>query len=726
MQVPLFKKQLVLVGGGHANVQVMVAFAQRPLADVSIILVSDRVMAGYSGMLPGWIAGQYNKDQSHIDLARLCKVCGITFIHDRLVAINANEQLVRCRQHPDIYYDILSINTGSLPLNSSLNTPDNVLPIKPVETFIRAFATQLEKQGLSAKITIVGGGVAAVEVTFSLLQRYREYSDLKFQLCHRGTQLLTNVNAFARRRLRSKLHSMGVDVHSDFNLLKSNDNYLEAENGTQLESDITVLCTGGTPPEWLEDCALETSADGFISVTPQLQSSSHDNVFAAGDVAEIVGQKLERAGVFAVRQGVYLAKNCRNALSEQALETYRPQKRFLKLISTGKQSALAAKGFLAFNGHWVWRWKHYIDEKFVNRFNDFKLMQRQQVATALPLDEEMRCNGCAAKIENAILRQSLKVFGVDKETKFSDDAAAISVPKDKILIQSVDFYRAIIDDPYINAQVTLNHALNDCYAMGAIPHSVQVMLGVVAASDAIQANLLTRINTAIIDGLKESGASVVGGHTAETSEPTLGFTVNSFANQDLLWEKGTIKNGDDLILVKPIGSGVMFAGHQQGLANGEDIEACIENMLQSNHDAAMALREFPVNACTDISGFGLSGHLYEMLPDTGFSIEINLSNLPTLPGALTLLENGIRSSLHAANRAGSEQIKNLETMKDHEKVELLFDPQTSGGLLFSLPPANSADALKEVHQRGYRAVIIGRVSQPEAILGKPSTLAVTS
>ena len=706
MQVNSLKKQLILVGGGHANVQVILSFAMRPLRDVSVVLISDQILAGYSGMLPGWIAGHFTREQTHIDLSKLCSVCGVTFIHTAVTNIDTVAQSVICKKRPAFYYDLLCINTGSKPAVLTSTAEEAVIPIKPVEEFLVRLDACLKSKEDKVIVSIIGAGVAGVEVMFALCERYSHQSNIHYQLVTSDTGIVPRLNNSARKFLRDELKSLNVSTKTQFRLKNIEQGKMIAQNGDEIPSDITILCSGGKPPAWLEKVNLDKDKDGFIQVNDSLQSVSSTNVFAAGDIASIQGNELEKSGVYAVRQGELLTRNLRKALQGSSLKSYRPQKSFLKLISLGHEKALAVRGPFATAGKWVWKWKWRIDTRFVDRFNDFTMQQKLTGDFAQDPDDQMRCSGCAAKIGQSVLNESLSEI---ENTFIKDDSALVRSDASGRLFQSVDFFRSLIDDHYLNTLITLNHAFNDSYAMGLIPETIMSMIALPPASDQIQKNRLAQIHAGIRDGLAESGSRLIGGHTAESSEAIQGFSVNAMSADKILWSNQGMKAGDALLLSKPLGTGVLFAAYAEGKVSGEVISHAIASMLQTHYQAVKELRDEPVNACTDVTGFGLLGHLTQMMPETGVKIALHLNALPILDGAEDLLNSGFRSSLHQDNRSAISILNNADTIEASPVSEILFDPQTAGGLLLSIP-ADSADrAYEKLVTAGYQAVIIGSV-----------------
>ena len=225
--------------------------------------------------------------------------------------------------------------------------------------------------------------------------------------------------------------------------------------------------------------------------------------------------------------------------------------------------------------------------------------------------------------------------------------------------------------------------------------------------------------------LNEAGCALIGGHTGEGKELALGFAVNGLIADNLtaVLRKGGMRPGDVLILTKPIGTGTMFAAHKRNLARGRWIDAALASMQVSNRAAASSLLTHGASACTDLTGFALMGHLLEMTQPSGVNAEIDLAALPLLDGAAEMVAAGVLSSLHSANLDLRRALGNLEEAKNHPNFALLFDPQTAGGLLASLPLDRVDACITELHSLGYPAArkigrILAKGDAPEAIFLK--------
>jgi selenide,water dikinase len=741
-------RDIVLVGGGHSHVGVLRRFGMHPLPGVRLTVICRDTHTPYSGMLPGYIAGHYGYDEVHIDLRRLARFAGARFLRDEAVGLDRGARKVLCRGRPPMPYDVLSINIGSTPQMAGVaGTEQHVVPVKPIHGFDARWRLLLErvrKHAGATRIAVVGGGAGGVELTLAMQYRLRDElralsrdpDELVFHLLTRDPDILPTHNARVRRAFDRVLVGRGVVVHRNAEVNQVSATRVRAAGGETVEADEIVWVTraGGAP--WLRQTGLALDADGFIRVSDMLQSVTDPNVFAAGDIASMVDYPLEKAGVFAVRQGPPLAENLRRAVEGRALKPYRPQRRWLALISTGDRHAVASRGRLGVEGAWVWRWKDWIDRRFMAKFSELPEMEHaaSTVASPVKLDREeaaqaisalaMRCGGCGAKVGATVLSRALgALHPVERGDVLiglhaPDDAAVVRVPPGKAMVHTVDFFRAFIDDPYLFGKIAANHALGDIFAMGAEAQSATAIVTVPPGLEAKVQDVLFQMMSGAVEVLNEADCALVGGHTGEGRELALGFAVNGLVDADMssVMRKSGMRPGDVLLLTKPIGTGTLLAAHERLQARGRWIDAALASMCQSNRLGAQCLREHGASACTDLTGFGLLGHLVEMTRPSGVDAELDLAALPVLEGAEETSAAGILSSLQPANVRLRRALRNQQEALSHPRYPLIFDPQTAGGLLASIPAQRAAACLGALRALGYEhAAAIGRVlAQGEA------------
>lgn len=746
-------KDIVLVGGGHSHVGVLRSFAMQPMPGIRLTLICTDVHTPYSGMLPGYVAGHYGYDDVHIDLWRLAECAGARLYHSEVMGLDLQRKQVLCRNRPAVPYDVLSINIGSTPqLNNVPGAAEHATAVKPVAQFSQRWQTLLQRMenpcptsnGKKTTIAVVGAGAGGVELLLAMQwrlqntisQRGADPNDLKFHLFTNHVHILPTHNARVRKHFETELERRKVQVHNHSAVTQVGPGQLFTASGFCVDADEIFWVTQAAGAPWLRDTGLALDEAGFIQVNAHLQSTSNPDVFAAGDTASLIGHRVEKAGVFAVRQGSILATNLRHIVQNKDLKTYNPQKKWLALISTGNQYAVASRGRMYAAGAWVWRWKNSIDRRFMRMYQDLPAMSASSQVSdthlnlALSLEESkqvasamaMRCGGCGAKVGANVLSLVLKQLQPIKHPDVlvgldgADDSAVVRVPEGKLLVQTVDFFRPLLNDPYLNGKIAANHALGDIWAMGADAHTA---LAVTTIPPGLQSKVqqeLTQLMTGAIEVLNSANCALVGGHTGEGKELALGFAINGLIsdNPAHLMRKNGMQAGNVLILTKPLGTGTLFAALHQLAAKGRWIDAAIHSVLQSSQQAALFLQRHGATACTDVTGFGLVGHLLEMSRHDGvgsaLTIELNMHTLPVLEGALECLALGIMSSLHGSNQQYSNAVKNSHAWMHHSKYPLLFDPQTAGGLLASVPSEQGSACLSSLHKAGYtHAKVIGRV-----------------
>jgi pyridine nucleotide-disulfide oxidoreductase family protein len=363
---------IILVGGGHTHVQVMRAFAEKPEPGTRLTLVSERDLTPYSGMLPGHIAGLYRHDEMHIDLARLAKACDVTFVPGQAVALERAEKTLILKDGQRLQYDTLSLNIGITPdLSSIAGAAQHGLAVKPISSFLERLETRLTRTDHSRRILIVGGGAAGVELALALKARLTNTSAWIGLVT--GSGLLPALNNGLRRKAEQALARHGIHVIAGFRVGQVTQEGIKSTTGRFIAADTVILSTAARAPGWLQTLGLPLVADGSVLTHATLATLGDEAIFAAGDCGALEGDSRPKAGVFAVRQGPVLAENLRRRVRGQALEPYRPQQDFLTLLATGDGRAIAGRGpWLSLEGRWVWRWKDWIDRRFMARFNAFR------------------------------------------------------------------------------------------------------------------------------------------------------------------------------------------------------------------------------------------------------------------------------------------------------------------------------------------------------------------
>lgn len=735
-------KHLVLIGGGHSHLAVLKHLGMNPVPGLAITLISRDINTPYSGSLPGYITGVYEYDDIHIDLRPLAQFAGARIIQEEVHSINLDKKEIILRERPAISFDLLSLNIGSKPDAIKISgATDHALGVKPIDQFliqweeILNLAVHSIEQDKAFSIAIVGGGPASVELAFA--SQFRIHKELKLKVTDESLlnikiisadqDLLSFHNSKVRNFTKTELEKRGVQLILDTVVSAFKKNQIVCENGSTYEADRIVYATGASIPSWPGECGLALSADGFIEVNSSLQSTSHEFVFAAGDAATIKGEPRPKSGVYAVRQGPPLAKNLVRFASGKPLTRYKPQQHALALMSMGSKTAIASRNNFFFQGRSIWSIKHNIDTNFIRKYSELPEMNTElQVAEGLAdkaTEQElrahaMRCAGCGAKVASDVLHEVLQQLPANNHADILtanttvEDASMIRLDDGRILAQSIDQLRAFVNDPWLFGRIATNHCLSDIYAMGCDPHSALAVVGLPFATKDYGRAQLKELMLSCSATLAEHDCALIGGHSAEAEELHLGLCVNGFIDEEKLLTKDGMQEGDILILSKPLGTGTLLAADMRYKASHHWMQNAFEHMLQSNKAASHCFIANGATACTDITGFGLAGHLMEMLSAKNIEIELSLSDIPALDGALQCLDNNILSSLHKDNKLVAADIFNHEAFANDPLLELLFDPQTAGGLVASVPEAKAETCISQLREAGFSvAKAIGRVSK---------------
>jgi selenide, water dikinase len=706
---------LVLVGGGHAHVHVLKSFGMRPVPGVRVTLISRDIETPYSGMLPGYVAGHYSFEECHIDLGRLARFAGARLIRDEAIGLDRAGRLVLCRARPPIRWDLLSIDIGSAPRSDDVSgAAEHTIAVKPIAQFAARWEALLGRAQKMPRLrlAVVGGGAAGVELALSAQHRLTILCGgaVEVTLVTREA-LLPSHNPRVRRLFERILAERGIAVLTDTEVARVEPGALICADGKRIAFDEALWVTEAGAAPWLAETGLPLTADRFIAIDKTLRSTGDTSIFAAGDVATMIAHPREKAGVYAVRQGPPLAANLRRALAGRRPRRAVPQRRGLALIGTGDGHAVASRGPFAAYGASLWKLKDWIDRRWMRRYCELPEMAAEEG------EDPMRCGGCAAKVPAQVLARVMErlqpatsdavTIGLDSP----DDAALISFPGGPPLLQTVDFFRAMVDDPYLFGRIAATHALGDIYAMGGTPQSALAIATLPAARPPIVELDLFHMLRGGLDVLEAAGAVLVGGHSAEGAELALGFAVTGRPRPGKLLRKGGLRLGDRLILTKPLGTGVILAADARGVAPARVVEEAIATMVQSAAPAAACLLAYRATACTDVTGFGLLGHLLEMLRASDMDAVLDPEAVPALDGALSLLGRGITSSLHADNIAALATLDDGHADPADPVTGLLIDPQTAGGLLAGVPADRAAGCVAELHGLGYRAAEIGFVTR---------------
>lgn len=742
---------LVLLGGGHANIQVLKMMAMNPIGGLRITLISDQTHSPYSGMIPGFLAGYYSYEECHFDLRRICEELGQRFIKAKIIGVDPHRKTVQLENRAEIRYDCASINIGIQPRNIENLSEESALkliPLKPISRFIahwqRLLADLAAYRGDEPlRLAVVGAGASGVEIAIILKMLIdRNRWNAQVSLIHRHEFLVSAKDLGAQQRLARTLNELGIKVFQNTEVKEVHENGLLLKDDKGLVRSEAfyraLIATQAAAPNWFKSSGLAVDQDGFVRVTEKLLVENTDALFAAGDCIHFSPSPLKKAGVYAVRQGMVLEHNIRAFfIRKSPLRTFHPKKHVLSLITIGERQALVHQDDASvLRWMWpslLWRVKDWIDRRFMQRFQartfsvkpaSFNKAMPEPQTTLLPADwEDNTCGGCGSKLAASTLTQSLDKLVIPKDDSVllgvndGEDCALTRFTEQTLCLQTIDQFRAFISDPYLFGQIATQHALSDVYAMGGVAKTAQVGLTLPPATESIHREDIFQVMSGVLDSLTQNAVSLVGGHTGEGSELSISIAVQGEVAPNQVLRKRLTKPGNRLILTKPIGTGVIFAANMLAQADGKLVDEALSSMLQSNKIAMEAIRSFDIAGCTDITGFGVLGHAFEMMGkgDGALGVEIDYKAIPLFDGVCELFENGYFASLAAKNHASLSCVLGIDVTP--QNFPALFDPQTSGGLLFSVSLEQTEDCLNALYDSGVsKACIIGEVIDANAII----------
>jgi selenide,water dikinase len=694
---PPLTRDLVLIGGGHAHALVLKQWGMRPLPGARLTLIDPDPATAYTGMLPGFVAGHYAREDLDIDLVRLARFAGARIILERVTGLDPDARRIAFEGRAPIRFDLASLDIGATGRTPDIaGFAEHVITAKPLSRFAdrwSEFVDAVANGKAQPRVAVIGAGAAGMELALAAQHRLASLgTSPNVTLIEAQSTIGPDLPPAARRALSQALAAAGVVVRlgATVSSVDARGVQLDAEN---VAADFIIGAAGVQPWPWVSQTGLALEG-GYVRVDKQLRSVSHPHVFAAGDCAHLDAAPRPKAGVYAVRAAPVLTDNLRTALQGQTPKRpFKPQGDYLKLISTGGQSAVAEKHGLAVGGPALWRLKNGIDHAFMERLGDLTPMSPPRLGgpmadgvQALAEDAQPLCGGCGSKTGRDALSEGLAGLPAPRRDDVlvgAGDDAAVLKAGDRQQVITTDHLRAFVEDPGLFARIAAVHALGDVWSSGAEPQAALATIILPPMAEKLQAATVAEIMAAAGHVFADAGADIVGGHTSTGAELSLGFTVTGLTGQAV--RQGAAQPGDILLLTKPIGTGVVMAGEMALKAKGHDAAACWVSMARPQAKAA-ALLTPAATAMTDVTGFGLAGHLSALLGDAG--VELDLATLPLLPGALGLADRGVRSTLFEPNRLPADVLDAPDT----PLADLLIDPQTAGGLLASV----RSEALDEV------------------------------
>jgi len=696
---------LVLIGGGHSNVSLLKKWLMFPklMPEIPVSIISRDSHLVYSAMFPSVISKSITLEESLIDIKSLAKNAKVSFIEEEVKDIDFNLKKIVLSNRPSINYSKLVLNYGSqtiIPKEfESLVKNRNAFSIKP---FLRAYDSILKEDIFDSvnelPFVIVGSGLAAIEVSYALRKRWGD----------RPLKLLCDSRKINNTILKS-LRNSNIDLVEKLNF----------------DYGKILLCTGNTSPLWAQKKLLDSDSYGRIITNQNLQIKSFSGIFAVGDCAVVGSAKRPASGVFAVKVVNTLVQNLKKDIEGRSLKKWFPQKIGLQIVNifpSHHPKAFAIYRNFVFGPSFIfWILKHKIDLNFIKKFRSKRLIMKSSEKN-ISLND---CRGCAAKIPQFVLNKSLINSNLNSFASSPEDSVEIYQNGQDIILQSVDGFPALVSDPWLNAKITTLHACSDLWACGAKLSSAQALISLPKVEREFQSYLFSQSLQGIKSTVEDHGGELLGGHTFEArslvNKPySLGIDI-SLTVQGILkngakpWLKSGMNDGDILMMSRPLGVGICFAGQMQNINMLGNSSEIINNLVKSQQYLIDEIylfqnqfKESLVNAATDITGYGFIGHLKEMVESSNLyrqsnnleplKVLLDLFAFKAYPGVFDLIRKDVKSTFFESNKEIFDKIYKVNKQKRiinflnensldqetfNERISLLLDPQTCGPLLIS-------------------------------------------
>ena len=733
MDRPLRRNRIVLLGLGHTNAHVLKQYRLQPIRDAELICVSNYRVASYSGMMPGVLNGDYSLDESQIDLVRLCKSAGARLVIGQVKRLDRANREIHFEERPPLAYDWLSVGVGSKANDRDveIEPESEIVALKPMQTMLDRLKNAIDRRrgkrdgAKPLRLLIVGGGVGGVEVSLCMrhwLEREWPKASFKLAVAHRGMTLAGGLSDAAEKRLSALMQQREIELIRECEVVRVTENHVVARSNLQVEADVVVWATGAVGADWIENLGLSQDERGFLKTKTNLMSVEDSRIFAVGDCGTIEGQPLPKAGVYAVRQGPVLWENLQRCIAGRTLLNYQPQRRFLKLVNAGDGTAIGDYGGRSWRGAWVWRWKDRIDRRFMKMYQNYESMAMDVESSATRNTGKPFCAGCGSKVGAQLLSRVLT--RLDQETPVPtkarlsqvEDVALIPQTPNDHAAWTVDYFTSPVDEPVLAGRIAALHAASDLHAKGLQPDHALAIIQIPHGDPVEQERYLFETLAGSLHEFAKMGCRLVGGHTIESERFAIGFSMMTNVAASQVREKSTPREGDVLILTKPLGTGILLAAHMHADCRGSWFQSLTDTMLQSNDWAGRTAKALGAHAMTDVTGFGLAGHLREMLSPADFSASCQLHDVPLLPGVTDLIQKGVESTLAPSNRQ-AETVFRFEGERQPSQLPkeqaaayaTLFDPQTCGGLLIAMPQEKMDEWQELADKRGQFWSSFGRI-----------------
>lgn len=714
-KIEKIENDLVLLGAGHANISVLKYIGALKLKGIRITLITDNLFSTYSGMIPGFIQGEYTWKEINIDVYQLSHKYNVRVIRASVTNIKHKEKKIYLSERPPLNYDILSINLGITAKKANIQGASkhsySLKPISNIKQTIDKTLKHFKSTKTKQNLVIIGAGAAGVEVSLAFNRRFKNLKlNHQIYLISKNKNIVKNFGIYAQKKLVKIIEKNKIILLTNARVNKITRNYVEINKNQRIHCKNAILSTSPSPPDWLHKTDLTLSLNKFILVDNTLKVKDVKGVFAAGDIIDIENFPSQKAGVFAVKQGRILKKNILSFIKKKSMRYYYPQKKFVSILGISDNTALLNRGNNYLHNKYLWSLKKIIDKRFINKYtiktNNETLKSNESED---PYEFDMQCSGCASKVPQKIL----KLAYPENISRGSLDAEMI--PTTQNLFQTIDVISDLTSDPFKLGRIAVKHAINDIIATNSKPLSAQMILGIKPSNNKILVRDIVQIKEGALSYMKNFDCNLSGGHTfyTDTQQTFVGFSVigkkiiKNFTNE--------IEPNSKILLTNKIGSAMVLAGIRRNMICSEEIIDIEKQMMSNNIEILKVFNKYNITSLTDVSGFGVAIHLSNLLKryDKNNGADIYLDKINVFQGVHAAIQKNIISSLNNSNKFYLKNYLEI-TNEKNPLLNIIFDPQTAGGFLFTYN--GNVDLIKkELYELNIPCAVIGKTNKRNKI-----------
>ncbi|MCB9228598.1 MAG: FAD-dependent oxidoreductase [Deltaproteobacteria bacterium] len=714
--------EVLLLGAGYDHIEVIRKFGQLKQKPFRMTLISGSYLGTYRGLFGRLLRRELSRKRTLLDLGHLCQKNGVRFLCDQILSVDVCDKEVYTRNTGQpVHFDVVSFDLDlemSAILSEASETPFCLSPFRPLEMIQKLQDLEIrlrQTAQLPFDVVVTGRDLYSAEILFSLVERFREsdaFSSVKFTFL-RYDACQHDPWAALWKRIEERMRQSGVGYYKDVEIEGWNhaSGELLLTGGKRLRADLLVNACQNPAHSLLQESGLALDQEGLIRVNSNLESCSHPGIYAAGhSVSQAFLSGRDPRFCHDVRMGSLLFANLISRFRGLHQVQYHSPAWMMQSVYCGQQQAALLLGKKFLIGRWVFRRKSVIDDYWYRH------------CRALPCDFHPPTY---LESGNRLVRPSfgsgdeLPVSLLDESSDSSENRSLLPgslAESDDLSVQKLDhgelslvstasYQRSFTRDLYTFASVFASHCVGRLVAAGVAPESAQLIISVEYGPSETMKRDFHDLNNGLLDGLDEAGARVMGTHAHASLQTGLGMTLSGFSPKGLhsqLWHMGHLSADLDLVLTKPLGTGIILAGFLNRYVDTGSYFSALKIMKQSDIKLLDVFRNQLPQLVIPVGGQGLCTALLQRKPaSSGVQVRLSLSGASLFPGVFRALKFGIRSGLHSHNRMKFTRTLHKLTNHDRRVAEAFFDPQTAGAMVLAVPAGSGKQLIRDLASAGF-------------------------